>query len=95
MGREWGIVVTKLSWTEQDMLLSNKGELEERRRRREEGRVGGGLQVWRGKRAGRWASRGAGGGTGHGAGNGVVKVSGLRLKILALHFDVWYCVNPP
>lgn len=35
------------------------------------------------------------GGTGHGAGDGVVKVSGLRLKILALHFDVWYCVNPP
>lgn len=65
-----------------------------RRRKREEGRVGDGLQVRRGKRAGRWASRGLGG-TGHGAGDGVVKVSGLRLKILALHFDVWYCVNPP
>jgi len=65
--------VTKLSWTEQDMLLSNKGgtggEVEEEEEE-EEGRVGGGLQVRRGKRAGRWASRGAGGDWTRGRGQG-------------------------
>lgn len=67
------------------------------------------MQVRCGKRARKWASRLGGGGEeesvkvrseGWGIGHGLggtewCRVSGLRLKILALHFDVWYCVNPP
>lgn len=88
--------MTKLSWTEQDMLLSNKGETGGEEEEEKEGRAsqwrfaGSAWQTGRemGKQGG-WRgdwTRGRG---------GVVKVSGLRLKILALHFDVWYCVNPP